>query len=65
MARQRTQPVNWIAVYYREGSASVELTEEQISAGTGRDPPPAQVVLNALPLSPRAGPRATIVAVRD
>jgi hypothetical protein len=65
MARQRAEPVNWIAVYYREGSASVELTEEQIAAGAGPDPAPARAFLNALPLSPRAGLRATIAAVRD
>lgn len=65
MTRQRAQPVNWIAVYYREGSASAELTEEQIAAGAGPDPAPARAFLNALPLSPRAGLRATIVAVRD
>jgi hypothetical protein len=52
-------------VYYREGSARVELTEEQIATGAGPDPAPARAFLNALPLSPRAGLRATIVAVRD
>jgi len=57
--------VNWIAVYYREDSASVELTEEQIAARAAPDPTPARAFLNALPLSPRAGLRATIVAVRD
>ncbi|MGH3051159.1 MAG: hypothetical protein ACRDLK_13460 [Gaiellaceae bacterium] len=57
--------MKWIAVYYREGNASVELTEEQIAAGAGPDPAPARAFLNALPLSPRAGLRATIVAVRD
>jgi hypothetical protein len=65
MARQRAQPMNWIAVYYREDSARVELTEEQIAAGAGPDPAPARSFLNALPLSPRAGLRATIAAVRD
>lgn len=57
--------MNWIAVYYRESGARVELTEEQITAGAGPDPAPARAFLNALPLSPRAGLRATIVAVRD
>ncbi len=57
--------MNWIAVYYREGSARVELTEEQIAAGAGPDPAPARAFVNSLPLSPRAGLRATIVAVRD
>ena len=56
--------MKWIAVYY-EGGAAVELSEEQIAAGAGPDPAPARAFLNALPLSPRAGLRATIVAVRD
>jgi hypothetical protein len=65
MTPRRVQPVNWIAVYYREGAASVEFTEEHIGAGAGPDPAPARAFLNALPLSPRAGLRATIAAVRD
>jgi hypothetical protein len=65
VATQEPKPLKWIAVYYREGSTRVELTEEQIAAGTSPDPAPARAFLNALPLSPRAGLRATIVAVRD
>jgi hypothetical protein len=34
-----------------EGSASIELTEEQIAAGAGPDPAPARAFLNALGLS--------------
>jgi hypothetical protein len=57
--------VKWIAVYYREGDARDDLTEEQIAASAGPDPAPARAFLNSLPVSPRAGLRATIVAVRD
>jgi hypothetical protein len=59
------QQVKWIAVYYREGDARDDLTEEQIATGAGPDPVPARAFLNSLPLSPRAGLRATIAAVRD
>jgi len=59
------QQVNWIAVYYREDDTRVDLTEQEIAAGVGPDPSPARAFLNALPPSPRAGLRATIVAVRD
>jgi hypothetical protein len=57
--------MKWIAVYYREGRGDVDLSEEQIAAGAGPDPAPARAFLTVLPLSPRAGLRATLVAVRD
>ena len=47
------------------GRCRGELTEEQIAAGAGPDPAPARAFPSALPVSPRAGLRATIVAVRD
>jgi hypothetical protein len=55
----------WITVYYYEGDLKKVVTPEDVANGVAPDPAPARAFLAGLPKSPRAGLRATVVAVRD